>query len=143
MLSTQRNANVLTATLSRPPVNAIDDGLLARLNEALDQAEADASICVLHIRSDQKAFCAGADLALMQSCFATPEGPDAMVAVVRESPAERQLSFIRAHPELGSKVKRLDITAESPKPWTEETKRRLIAVGRDAADEALREHGLG
>lgn len=38
---------------------------------------------------------------------------DAMVAVVRESPAERQLAFIRAHPELGSKVKRLDITAES------------------------------
>jgi 2-oxo-4-hydroxy-4-carboxy-5-ureidoimidazoline decarboxylase len=38
---------------------------------------------------------------------------DAMVAVVRESPDERQLAFIRAHPELGSKVKRLDITAES------------------------------
>ncbi|ARQ00875.1 2-oxo-4-hydroxy-4-carboxy-5-ureidoimidazoline decarboxylase [Pseudorhodoplanes sinuspersici] len=38
---------------------------------------------------------------------------DAMVAVVRESPAERQLAFIRAHPELGSKVKRLDWTTES------------------------------
>lgn len=38
---------------------------------------------------------------------------EAMVAVVRESPAERQLAFIRAHPELGSKVKRLDITVES------------------------------
>ncbi len=38
---------------------------------------------------------------------------DAMVAVVRESPAERQLSFIRAHPELGSKVKQLDLTVES------------------------------
>ncbi len=38
---------------------------------------------------------------------------EAMVTVVRESPAERQLAFIRAHPELGSKVKRLDITVES------------------------------
>lgn len=38
---------------------------------------------------------------------------DAMVAAVRESPAERQLAFIRAHPELGSKVKRIDITPES------------------------------
>ena len=38
---------------------------------------------------------------------------EAMVAVVRKSLAERQLAFIRAHPELGSKVKRLDITAES------------------------------
>ncbi|MBI4545315.1 MAG: enoyl-CoA hydratase/isomerase family protein, partial [Gemmatimonadetes bacterium] len=38
---------------------------------------------VLHIRSDQKVFCAGADLALMRSCFATPEGPDAMLELVR------------------------------------------------------------
>jgi 2-oxo-4-hydroxy-4-carboxy-5-ureidoimidazoline decarboxylase len=38
---------------------------------------------------------------------------DAMMGVVRASPPERQLAFIRAHPELGSKVKRLDITADS------------------------------
>lgn len=38
---------------------------------------------------------------------------DAMMGVVRASPAERQLAFIRAHPELGSKVKRLDITPDS------------------------------
>jgi 2-oxo-4-hydroxy-4-carboxy-5-ureidoimidazoline decarboxylase len=36
-----------------------------------------------------------------------------MLDVVRQSPAERQLSFIRAHPELGSKVKRADLTADS------------------------------
>jgi enoyl-CoA hydratase/carnithine racemase len=87
MLTTERNGHVLTATLSRPPVNAINDDLLAALGDALDRAEADAGVAVLHIRSDQKAFCAGADLALMQSCFATPEGPDAMVAVVRRMQA--------------------------------------------------------
>lgn len=38
---------------------------------------------------------------------------EAMMEVVRSSPAERQLAFIRAHPELGSKVKRLDITPDS------------------------------
>jgi 2-oxo-4-hydroxy-4-carboxy-5-ureidoimidazoline decarboxylase len=38
---------------------------------------------------------------------------DAMMGVVRASPPDRQLAFIRAHPELGSKVKRLDITADS------------------------------
>jgi len=38
---------------------------------------------------------------------------EAMMGVVRASPAERQLAFIRAHPELGSKVRRLDITADS------------------------------
>lgn len=38
---------------------------------------------------------------------------EAMMGAVRSSPAERQLAFIRAHPELGSKVKRADITKES------------------------------
>jgi 2-oxo-4-hydroxy-4-carboxy-5-ureidoimidazoline decarboxylase len=37
----------------------------------------------------------------------------AMLETVRQSPAERQLAFIRAHPELGSKVKRGDLTADS------------------------------
>jgi len=48
----------------------------------LDEVANDEQVSVLHIRSDQEAFCAGADLALMHSCFATPEGPDAMLAVV-------------------------------------------------------------
>jgi 2-oxo-4-hydroxy-4-carboxy-5-ureidoimidazoline decarboxylase len=38
---------------------------------------------------------------------------EAMMDVVRASPPERQLAFIRAHPELGSKAKRRDITADS------------------------------
>jgi 2-oxo-4-hydroxy-4-carboxy-5-ureidoimidazoline decarboxylase len=38
---------------------------------------------------------------------------DAMVAVVQAAPAETQLAFIKAHPELGSKVRRADITADS------------------------------
>ncbi len=37
----------------------------------------------------------------------------AMLDTVKASPAERQLAFIRAHPELGSKVKRADLTADS------------------------------
>jgi enoyl-CoA hydratase/carnithine racemase len=49
----------------------------------VDRASDDDAIAVLHLRSDQRAFSAGADLALMQACFATPEGPDAMTDVVR------------------------------------------------------------
>lgn len=84
MLSVQQIDRVVVATLSRPPVNALNDELIARLDAVLDQVIADEGVTVLHIRSDQKVFCAGADLALMQSCFATPEGPDAMVSVVRQ-----------------------------------------------------------
>ena len=83
MLATERVGRVVVATLARPPVNALDGELIARLDAVLDQVAADPEITVLHLRSDQKAFCAGADLALMQSCFATPQGPDRMVDVVR------------------------------------------------------------
>ncbi|MGE0563186.1 MAG: 2-oxo-4-hydroxy-4-carboxy-5-ureidoimidazoline decarboxylase [Pseudolabrys sp.] len=38
---------------------------------------------------------------------------EAMMAALRGSPAGRQLAVIKAHPELGSKVARADITAES------------------------------
>jgi 2-oxo-4-hydroxy-4-carboxy-5-ureidoimidazoline decarboxylase len=55
-----------------------------------------------------------ADAAFGHRPFATVASlHDAMMGVVRASPAERQLAFIRAHPELGSKVRRLDITADS------------------------------
>ena len=87
MLSIETKGRVMMATLSRPPVNALNDGMIARLDEAIDKAATDETICVLHIRSDQKVFSAGADLALMQSCFATPEGPEAMIAVVRRMQA--------------------------------------------------------
>src|SRR5512132_3805862 len=83
MLAIERVGRVMVATLSRPPVNALDAKLIARLDAALDDATADPEISVLHIRSDGKTFCAGADLALMRSCFETPEGRDAMVEVVR------------------------------------------------------------
>ena len=71
MLATERSGRVVVATLARPPVNALDGELIARLDAVLDQVSADPEIAVLHIRSDQTSFCAGADLALMRSCFLT------------------------------------------------------------------------
>ena len=83
MLSVETNGGVMVATLSRAPVNALNEALIERLDGVLDKVAANESVGVLHIRSDQKSFSAGADLALMQSCFATPEGPDAMISVVK------------------------------------------------------------
>jgi enoyl-CoA hydratase/carnithine racemase len=87
MISIESTGRVMVATLARAPVNAIDDGLIARLDEIIDRVESDETISVLHIRSGLKAFCAGADLALMQSCFSTTDGPDRMVVVVRQMQA--------------------------------------------------------
>src|SRR6185312_2983397 len=38
---------------------------------------------------------------------------EAMVAAVRAAPPERQLAFISSHPELGSRVKRAELTDAS------------------------------
>lgn len=83
MLSVERAGRVAVVTLSRPPVNALDDALIARLGAALDQVAEDDEVTVLHLRSAQKAFCAGADLALMRACFTAAGGPEAMLQVVK------------------------------------------------------------
>jgi len=83
MVLVERIGKVVIATLSRPPVNALNDELIEHLDAVLDQVIDDQGVSVLHIRSDQQAFCAGADLALMQSCFGTLEGPDVMLDLVR------------------------------------------------------------
>jgi enoyl-CoA hydratase/carnithine racemase len=82
MLATQHTGRVLVVTLARPPVNALNDELIARLDAVVDRAAADADIAVLHLRSELTTFCAGADLALMHACLASPEGAEAMVELV-------------------------------------------------------------
>jgi len=71
---------VAVATLQRPPVNAIHEAWVARLREVIDAAR---GCSVLLIRSDQKVFCAGADLALMRSRFESEAGRAQMVALAR------------------------------------------------------------
>jgi enoyl-CoA hydratase len=84
MIKTERSGTVVVATLSRPPVNALNRGMIEELRAIVDEITADDSVSVLHLKSDQKIFSAGADLALMHSCFATVSGPDEMVEVVRQ-----------------------------------------------------------
>ncbi len=83
LLRIERQGRVVAVTMSRAPVNALNDELIAQLDAAVDMAIADDGVSVLHIRSDQRAFSAGADLALIRACFATPDGPDAMTRVVQ------------------------------------------------------------
>ncbi|HXD43353.1 MAG TPA: enoyl-CoA hydratase/isomerase family protein [Ramlibacter sp.] len=78
-----RSAGVLTLTLARAPVNALDDALVDTLEAALEAACADDQITVVHLRSACKVFCAGADLALMSESIATPQGLEKMLALVR------------------------------------------------------------
>jgi enoyl-CoA hydratase/carnithine racemase len=83
IVTTERRAKVLVVTMARAPVNALDAALVAALHAALDEAEADETIALLHLRSSQKVFCAGADLCLMQQSIASSEGLEQMLALVQ------------------------------------------------------------
>ena len=63
---THRGA-VAVVTMARPPVNAIDDAMIADFHAVLDVLSARDDWQVLHVRSAQKVFAAGADLALIRS----------------------------------------------------------------------------
>jgi enoyl-CoA hydratase/carnithine racemase len=74
--------NVARLTLSRAPVNAISEQWLRLFADKLDELEMRSDWTVLHIRSDQKVFCAGADLEEVRERIAARDGPDRMFAFV-------------------------------------------------------------
>jgi enoyl-CoA hydratase len=73
---------VTTLTLSRPPVNAISEEWIAAFDAELDEVAKGPACTVLHIRSDQKVFCAGADLKEVRARMDMPDGADSMFAYV-------------------------------------------------------------
>ncbi len=73
---------VATLTLSRAPVNAISDEWMQRFNAEIDALLPRSDWKVLHFRSDQKAFCAGADISQIREFMDMPDGPDRMYAFI-------------------------------------------------------------
>lgn len=64
---------VCVISLNRPDaLNALDNSMIAAINEALDQAERDEDVRAILIRGEGRAFCAGDDLIDM----GTPEHPE-------------------------------------------------------------------
>ena len=82
MISLQHDGAVSTVLMSRPPVNAIDPAFVGAFNAALEELERREPTVVV-VRSDQKCFCAGADLSLIHGFFGRPAGTQEMVAYVR------------------------------------------------------------
>ncbi|HEX7221554.1 MAG TPA: enoyl-CoA hydratase-related protein [Burkholderiales bacterium] len=95
MIALRREGALAVATLVRPPVNAIDEEWLSCLEGVLDRLE---GIAVLLLRSEQRAFSAGADLELMRSRFDTPAGRQRMVGFVREM--QRVFARLEAAPQV-------------------------------------------
>ncbi|OWW19019.1 enoyl-CoA hydratase/isomerase family protein [Noviherbaspirillum denitrificans] len=83
MFNVEDLGRIVRVTMQRAPVNAINNDFVAGFNRVLDGIAEKKDLLVLHIRSDQKAFSAGADLAQVQTRFAMERGADAMVKDIR------------------------------------------------------------
>lgn len=87
MISLTIEGAVAKATLCRPPVNAINEEWVARLDAVLDEVERAEQVGILWLRSSERVFCAGADLALMQALFDNAEGRTRMIDLTRRMQA--------------------------------------------------------
>ena len=85
---------VAVLTLCRPPVNAMSAEWVTRFNALLDALQGRTDWSVLHLRSAQKIFCAGADLKQLHDNF----GGD----------MEAQLDLGRSYQRLFQRVQDLD-----------------------------------
>ena len=86
---------VTTLTLSRAPVNAIGEAWLRAFDERLDALQRGPRCTVLHIRSVQKVFCAGADLKEIRARMDMSDG------------AERMYSYVAGIQRLYARIERL------------------------------------
>ena len=62
MFDLKHQGNVSVLTLCHPPANAIGHAWLEEIERILDELEGNENTNILHLRSDQNIFCAGADL---------------------------------------------------------------------------------
>jgi len=78
MLDLAFRGRVAVMTLSRPPVNAIDDAMIASMHGKLDELAKRQDVSVLHLRSSQRLFAAGADIELIHRISTSPDRSSVM-----------------------------------------------------------------
>jgi len=76
MITLTHGDGIATLLLSRPPVNAVSDEFVTLFDAKLDELAARSDCKILHVRSDQKVFCAGADLVEVRERFNAANGSD-------------------------------------------------------------------
>jgi enoyl-CoA hydratase/carnithine racemase len=83
MISMTIDGSVATLTLCRAPVNAINAEWIERLDRILMDVEGAPQVNAVWIRSGERVFCAGADLALIRALFDSEAGRAEMIAMTR------------------------------------------------------------
>lgn len=76
MITLEIANSIAVLTLRRPPVNAMSDRLVELFEDRLDEIDAQPDCKVVHLRSGQKVFCAGADLTEVRKRFDAPDGSE-------------------------------------------------------------------
>ncbi|MBT3991688.1 MAG: enoyl-CoA hydratase/isomerase family protein [Rhodospirillaceae bacterium] len=84
MFVLKRQDSITTITLSHPPVNAMSVEWVADFNDIISEIENEPECRVVLIRSDQKVFCAGADLKEFHEKFNRPDRSEVFIADTRD-----------------------------------------------------------
>ncbi|NKE68869.1 enoyl-CoA hydratase/isomerase family protein [Ramlibacter sp. RBP-2] len=82
MLNLEIEGALAVLTLKRAPANAINLEWLDAFEACLKRLEGEEAVAVLHLRSSERVFCAGADLHLLSASLASDAGVEAMMRVV-------------------------------------------------------------
>lgn len=82
MLDVTFEDGLATVVLNRPPANAVHVEWLDAFDLMIETLSHRSDVAVVHLRSAQKVFCAGADLRLMSESLKSQDGVDAMMSVV-------------------------------------------------------------
>ena len=98
MFTVDVSDQVVTIVMRSPPVNALSEAWLADFLRIIDEIAERQDWKVLHVRSDQKAFCAGADLKEMRARFDASDGPNRTYAYV--ATIQRLLARIETLPQV-------------------------------------------
>lgn len=83
MITVVIDEGVGVVTLDRPPVNALNEDMLAGLSAAVRQVADAPTVGAVLVRSAQQRFCAGADIDMISGYLASGEGADRMADFVR------------------------------------------------------------
>ena len=99
LIRTEARGAVLRMIMNRPGArNALSEGLMAALQEALDAAAAEKSVRVIVLAAEGPAFCAGHDLKEMTACRANADKGQAAFAAVFTQ-CSRLMQTIVRHPK--------------------------------------------
>jgi len=98
MLAVTVSDQVATIVMQSPPVNALSEAWVADFLRTIDELAARHDWKALHVRSDQKAFCAGADLKEMRARFDASDGSNRTYAYV--AAIQRLYARIEALPQV-------------------------------------------